>query len=184
MYWKLKWGHERGGKSRMEIIGVESRACTSDRLTVRRPVIMKRLPLVWDKQEGGIMSTVSTQCHDGYNKCFVLWQSPVCVVLKYIPLLLSTIWNNDISPQTVIIMYFNPSLTIYRFLSECRRRNDGQALQTIFFTFSAIQCFKIGAPERACQSVTPQTSSVTFLACLSAEDLPWDETVSEQECTA
>lgn len=111
-------------KGRMEIIPLW--AWTSDPLAARCLVIIKCLPLVCDKQEGGSKSTVSSLRCDGYNKSLVLWQSPVCVVLHYTLPLLSTNQNEDISAQTVIIVYFNPSVTIWRFLCQRRRRDDGR----------------------------------------------------------
>lgn len=127
---------EMGGKFQMEMMSLW--AWTSDRLAARRLVIIKRLPLVSDKQEEGSMSTVSSLCCDGYNKCFVLWQSPACVVLHYMPLLLSTNWMMTFPHKQWSSSISTLLLQFGDFFYQCRRRNSGLTLQTIFFTFSGI----------------------------------------------
>lgn len=83
-------------KNRLNIL--VSLAWSRDNVTLRHRIIMKRLPLVWDKQEGGSIDCAAKIIINAL--CCDKAQSVLC----YISPPLSSIWNNDISPQTVIIM--------------------------------------------------------------------------------
>lgn len=144
-------------------------------LAARLLVTIKHLPLGWDEQEGGSKSTVSSLHCDGYNKSLVLWQSPVCVVLYNMRLLLST--KNEMrtfSCKRWLSCISALSVTISRFLRLRGRGNGGSALQTRNFHFLRDILFLHGAwwSLTACDS-SDQLCDIAALLISEGSTLRW-----------
>lgn len=104
--WSENWNGDSERNNETDVISVASSARTSDTAVLHSDAwwLWSVFPLSEISRKEAIWALFPLSATNGDNKCFVPWQSLLSVVLKYIPPLLSSIWNNEISPQTVIFL--------------------------------------------------------------------------------